>query len=558
MSKLFMRALVVLLLVLACTPSASAQSLLSGKTEETVTEPPTDVFGRLTPRGTLRGFLRAVSEQDYVRAANYLDLSKLPKEEAAKGPELAEKLKNLLERKGLIPPDGAISNEHEGNLEDNLAPDFENIATIRTNNAPVPMNVQRVTVNDQGTWLISAAFVSQINLLSQSMSPTLLDGIIGDRFADITFKGSPATHWVTMVLLYVFTYFAAGFLARGLIAGLRIASRLHEKDKTRLMRPTSLTAFEKPAQLFLTSAGVIFLAVILGVSSIVRHAFMPVSLTFAFAGIGLFIWSCANAIITGVERRMASRNLHNVSSLLMFTRRSVKFVLIVATVIITLNALGVDVTAGLAALGIGGIALALGAQKTLENFIGSLSIVADQPFYIGDFCKIGDTSGIIEDIGMRSTRIRTNDKTLVTIPNGDLSTQRIENLARRNRFLLNRKLVLAYGASSAALRDFVFQANLVINAQDNIIKEGTPIRMLGFAETGYIVEVWCYVETTSYDEFLKVQADITYDLTDAAAKAGVHFAAPAPPTQGPAYLAPPTASEADQAPRSPQDNKAAA
>ena len=139
-------------------------------------------------------------------------------------------------------------------------------------------------------------------------------------------------------------------------------------------------------------------------------------------------------------------------SVVVLLRRTAKIVLFLLATVAVLDTLGVDVTTGIAALGIGGIALALGAQKAVENLIGSLNVIADRPVQVGDFCRAGDIVGTVEDIGMRSTRIRTNERTLVTIPNGDFSSREIENFAKRDRFLFNPTIGVEYGISAGQLR----------------------------------------------------------------------------------------------------------
>ncbi|MGH6917175.1 MAG: mechanosensitive ion channel family protein [Geminicoccaceae bacterium] len=117
------------------------------------------------------------------------------------------------------------------------------------------------------------------------------------------------------------------------------------------------------------------------------------------------------------ERRLRRGQL-GALSVIRFFRRSAKFIIASVAGIAVLDSLGFDVTVGLAALGIGGIAIAFGAQKTVENLVGGLTLIADQPVRVGDFCRFGQTLGTVEDIGMRSTRIRTLDRTVVTVPNG--------------------------------------------------------------------------------------------------------------------------------------------
>ena len=129
--------------------------------------------------------------------------------------------------------------------------------------------------------------------------------------------------------------------------------------------------------------------------------------------------------------------------------RVVVFVLGLLTVIAQF---GYPIATILAGLGIGGIAVALGAQKSFEHFFGSVSISVDQPFRVGDWVSAGGVSGSIESIGLRSTRIRTLARTIVTVPNGVLAEQQSENFGVRDRMVLKAVLGLEYGTSSKTLR----------------------------------------------------------------------------------------------------------
>src|SRR6185436_9294793 len=120
--------------------------------------------------------------------------------------------------------------------------------------------------------------------------------------------------------------------------------------------------------------------------------------------------------------------------------------------LIVLAYFGVDPTAALAGLGIGGIAVALSAQKTLENVIGGVSIVFDKAVRVGDVVKVGDTSGTVDYIGLRSTRIRTNDRTILSVPNGQIATVNIETLSTRDKFWFHHFVGLRYETTASQMR----------------------------------------------------------------------------------------------------------
>ena len=135
--------------------------------------------------------------------------------------------------------------------------------------------------------------------------------------------------------------------------------------------------------------------------------------------------------------------------MLRLVRRVADVLVVAAGGLVTLHYFGVDPTAALAGLGIGGIAVALAAQKTLENVIGGLSIIFDQAVRVGDFLKLGDTVGTVDSIGLRSTRIRTLDRTILSVPNGQIANVNIETLSARDKFWFHHFVGLRYETTSS-------------------------------------------------------------------------------------------------------------
>ena len=128
--------------------------------------------------------------------------------------------------------------------------------------------------------------------------------------------------------------------------------------------------------------------------------------------------------------------------------RVLKIAVVIFACLALLSRAGVDVSALLAGLGIGGIALALGAQKTLENFFGGITIVGQKALRVGDLCKIGDDMGTVEDIGLSSLKLRTADRCLVTLPNAKVVQQSIQNFSLRDKFLVQKSFSLRHDMTS--------------------------------------------------------------------------------------------------------------
>jgi MscS family membrane protein len=212
-------------------------------------------------------------------------------------------------------------------------------------------------------------------------------------------------------------------------------------------------------------------------------------------------------------------------SLLSVTRNFVKVFVAVGGLVATIGALGYPVATVLAGLGIGGLALAFGAQKTIENLFGSISLAADQPFRVGDFVKVGPFTGNVERIGMRSTRIRTLDRTVVTIPNGQLADMQIEDFASRDRIRFAATVSLVYGTSEAQVRRVMTQLEGMLRANPKVWPN-PAVKLLGFSPSSLDVEVQCWFTTSDYDEFRELRQEALIGIMRIVAEAGTSLAFP--------------------------------
>lgn len=510
--------------------SACATAALAPSSEKAGEAPgaelPSDEMGRSTPRGTVTGFLDAIAKQDFDKASQYLDLSKIPEaSRKTRGPELAQDLQSLLDKNGWFFPSSMISNDRDGRKdEEGLEDSFDRIGNLRGNGRTIEITAQQVERDGNKIWLISSDTLGQLRTLSEAATEEpMINKVLPDFLIDTKWFGAPAGHWIAVIFLLAASYLSCWFVMLAIVA-------LLKKVWTRRCSVSGrnlLDTIRAPVSLYLAVWLFAYSSLWIDLSIIVRQHLAQLNVIVAWSAIALLLWRLIDIFAAAIQKRMtANGRFFGFSSILFFFRRIIKIVFGTVLIFIILDNMGVDVTAGLAALGIGGIALALGAQKTLENFIGSLAIVIDQPVHIGDFCKIGDVAGTVEDIGMRSTRLRTNDRTLVTIPNGDLSNQRIENLARRNRFLVNRKFQLRYDAGSEKIRLFIHRLEELLYANEHITEEGVPVRFYGPGDAGHQFELFFYVNVTDFNVFLKIQQDLMLQMLDLVNELGLYYIIP--------------------------------
>jgi MscS family membrane protein len=227
-----------------------------------------------------------------------------------------------------------------------------------------------------------------------------------------------------------------------------------------------------------------------------------------------------------LERRSWATERPAARSLLRIGGRFAKVIVLLITLVIALAHLGVSVASLVAGLGIGGLALALAAQKTVENLFGTLSIGIDQPLHEGDFVKIGDVLGTVEAIGLRSTRIRTLDRTLVTIPNGQLADSRIESYTVRDRIRLFCTIGLVYQTSSSQLRGALAGFEAVLRGHPKIWPDTVVVRFVRFGESSLDVEVMAWFLTSDWQEFQAIRQEVLIALIEVVERTGTGFAYP--------------------------------
>jgi len=206
--------------------------------------------------------------------------------------------------------------------------------------------------------------------------------------------------------------------------------------------------------------------------------------------------------------------------------RVVKITVVGLAVIGVLSAWGYDTGTLLAGLGIGGIAIALAAQKTVENLFGGIAVVSDRPVHVGDFCKVGDSSGTVEDIGLRSTRIRTPDRTLIVVPNAQFSSMTLENFSRRDKLLFHQTLHLRRDTTPEQVRAILGSIGKMLEEDPKMDAGEIPVRFIGVGTYSLDIEVFVYVLTLDGNEFLKIQQELLLSILDAVAAAGTALALP--------------------------------
>jgi MscS family membrane protein len=503
------------------------QAVESSKTTEALVQ---DELGRGTPRSSFLGISAATWNDDYERAARYLDLSQLPAEPREdEGPMLARKLRAIFSQfygsQALVEMVDALGTSPQGRLDDGLPARFERFGLIPSRTGEVELLMER-TSREDGTpiWKISARSVGQLPRLWEEYGYRGLEEFLPRFFFRV-----PDPHmiqpwqWIGLALLAATGALLGWLLARALRSGL---PHLRSDFARRLARfaPGPVGLF---FGLWIFTAGTDSLQLAVDSRTYVQGAERLV-LAVALTWIAVRV---ADLLLDTLERRVLRQREASLATMVLPTLRRVTQALIVSVALILfLDALGFNVTALVAGLGVGGLALALAAQKTIENLIGGVTLYADQPVRVGDLCRSGEILGTVEAIGLRSTRIRTFDRSVVSVPNAEFVNLHLDNLSRRDQYWFHPKLGLRYETTPDQLRYVLVEIRKLLYGHPRVDNDRARVRFTGFGDFSLDLGIFAYVRAIDYPGFLEVAEDLNLRIMGIVEEAGSSFAFPSQTT----------------------------
>lgn len=529
-----MRSLLTLLGVLIISPlgphlavhsvsSALAQEAPTPTLEATPAEPaptaPVDDFERGTPRSAMREFLAACNKGDYERAQNYLDLRRLrPGNRPVQGPQLARQLCIVIERTVWIDPE-LLSDSPEGDRDDGLPPRRDSAAVLKSDDKPVRLLLERVRREDGiPIWKISAETVDRIPDLYREFGYGPLEVYLPRPFFEIRFLGVQLWQWIGLIVALTLAWGISWIGTQVVVwVGARLLTRFWN-----LIQEDLLNGTRRPLRWFL--AVQLFSFSLEGLRLSLRATAITRSLLAAASWI-LTAWFLLRIIDAGarlIEARAANRQA--VAALLPLGKRATKILAVTLTALAALQNLGFNVTSLLAGLGLGGLAVALAGQRTLEHLFGGITLVADQPVRVGEFCRFGDKLGTVVDIGLRSTWIRTPDRTLLSIPNGQFASMQIENFSRRDRMHFTTTLNLHSDSSVEQLRQVLDGIRQTLATHPKVFPESSRATLAGFGNRSFDIEVSAYVRTTDFREFANLREELLFRFLQVLAENRVRLA----------------------------------
>lgn len=512
------RAVIAFLLVVCC-PGVNAQA-------PTVPKPPArnqDPLNRDSPQGAVYSFLEACRAKDYLRARRYLDLSGLPENKRAdQGTELAKQLQEILDRDPRFDV-ASLSRDPEGDVNDGLAQNRDVVDSFTVEGKSQQLTLERTMLRSGlNVWLFAPESIALIPKVAAMASTSPIEKYLPPALVNWTLMETPLWRWIAMLLIAILLGAFSRWISR---LALLIADALVARARLTIDRQY-LHSFTGPLQLLVPAA--LFRAAIptLGLGALLRLGMERLCGLLVIAGIAWLCVKLVDAFMAGLRAMLLARKSSFPYSTLLLTSRILKLTILIFAFTGLLSDWGYNTSTILAGLGVGGIAIALAAQKTIENLFGGVSVISDRPVKVGDYCKFGSNSGTVEDIGLRSTRIRTDNRTLVTVPNGVFAAATIENFSRTDKTLFHITLNLRRDTTPEQVRAVLSAIGATLRQNPKFEAGAMPVRFAGIGAYSLDVEVYVYVLTIDGNEFLRIQQELLLTILDEVAAAGTALALP--------------------------------
>jgi MscS family membrane protein len=483
------------------------------------TTPNPDALGRDTPFGTVTGFNRAVHRGDFTLAARFLQLRG---RQLGRAEELARDLNLLLDRY-YTQPLIRISSEPGGNQEDGLVPNHDQLP-LEIGAERHELVLERVTDADAGQiWLFSSQSLTEVPRLAVSAHPTFIESSMPAGLTRRSVLGASYAQWIAAavsVVIPVIFFWLIGQLVFGL------AMRVTAGTDRSLLIAAWWRRLRWPLVAGLSL--VIHLAVMrsLSFSLQFRYTYARLAVAVGVVIAGVLFWRLVSLSFQHAGIVALSRGHAGTRTLLLLSERIAKVMLMLVAVFGLLAVAGLDLTTALAGVGIAGVAIAFGAQKTVENLLGGVFLLSDRVIAVGDYCRLSDREGWIEDITLRSVRLRTLQQTLLSVPAGVLSQGSIENYSSRGKILIQTRLRLRYGVTVDQLQRVLDAIRQVVAGDARIDQASARVRLVDFSANGVEIELFAFVETGDVLQFLEVREQVLLRVAAAVESTGCGFAAP--------------------------------
>jgi len=521
MKKTQITILLPLLLGLVCLPSNAQES--TSPVAEDLDLPaevivPADEFDRGTPQRSGYGFMRTVDKGDYETAAQYLDLRNLRGTASElTGAQLARRFFVIIKRADWVDVSELVD-DPAGRANDNLPAYRDSLGIIEHNGKETRLYMQKVPRGDGvSIWKVSNATVSLIPKLYETYGYPEIIEELRRNLPNKVILGYEVFKWVVVGTAAVFAYvliFLIALVIRRVLGDPKAPS--HRRIFRFLVLPFGLWLVIIAMNAAANSLGS-------GVTADAWRRLTPVPILITvwmmFAG--------TNLLQEIYATRLRDKGRRGAAVLMGPAGNAIKIVIGIAAILLYMDKLGVNITTVLAGLGVGGIAVALALQKPMEDVFGAFTLYTQQPIRVGDFCRIGDQTGTIEEIGLRTTRMRTLANTVIAIPNAQLANAPIDNISARRKIRFRPILRLRYDTTPEQLQQILDGIRDLLSSNEYVLEESQRVRFTEISDEALLIEVNAYLNTTDWAKYLEMAEQLNLHILKIIALAGTSLFIPA-------------------------------
>ncbi len=246
----------------------------------------------------------------------------------------------------------------------------------------------------------------------------------------------------------------------------------------------------------------------------------------AFTAVILWGFMAAGAaMLDHMERSARSKGL-GIGAFMPLLKKTLGVIFGILAILLIAASLGAHVETFLAGLGIGGLAVALAAQDALSNMFGSVVVMIDQPFQVGDSVKIAGNEGTVEDIGLRSTRLRTGARTLIVIPNKTVATEAITNYSRMPQRRVDQQIGLTYATTPAQMQQILADLRALLLADPGVDRQLVAVNFIDYGDSSLDIQIVYFTKDPDWLGNLAVRERVNLKIMEAVTARGLEFAFP--------------------------------
>ena len=479
---------------------------------------PIDKLDRGVPRSSAEGYLSAAKAKDFEKAAEFLDLRKLPRGYSqSDGPDLARQLKVILDRALWVEMDN-LSTDPKGHGDDGLPSYRDFIGRIELDDSSLDILLQRVPRGDGVyIWKFSSATVRDIPQLYKEYGYGELGEKLYRSLPKFDFLTLQSWQWVILLMLVIGAYgivFVPSYL-------LGWYFRRKGTDLAQLWALFFTGPVRWLAIVIIVNVWIDILRPSLETRALIRAGTLQTII------VAWLFFRVVDIILGYWNNKLIRNDREHAIVLLRPAATAIKIIIVMVASLVWLDNIGYKVSTLLAGLGIGGLAVALAAQKSIENLIGAATLYTAAPVRVGDFCRFGDKLGTVEEIGLRSTRLRTLERTVVSVPNAEFASMQLENFADREKIRFSPKLHLRYGTKPEQIRQIIIEIENLLNEHPQVDEAPNTARFVGFGTYSLEINILAFVMTTDYQEFLQITEQLNMRILEIIEASGAELATPA-------------------------------